>query len=107
MERLCQTRSRKGRYEWPRVEDHCKRQGEIENINNESGRSSQVTWTPARKGAGGRRSWYEYIQGITYNDLINRQMCWSNAIVLCLFNENCDFITMYQCINVVDILLSV
>ena len=28
MERLCQTRSRKGRYERPRVEDHRRRQGD-------------------------------------------------------------------------------
>ena len=54
MEILCQTRSGKGRYERPRVEDHHRRQREMENINNESGRSIQVTWTP-RKGTRGRR----------------------------------------------------
>ena len=52
MERLCQTRYGKGRYEQPRVEDHRRRQREI---NNESRRSNQVTWTPPRKGSRGRR----------------------------------------------------
>ena len=53
LEKLCQTRSGKGRYERPRVEDHRKGQREMERVNNESGRSYQVTWTPS-KGARGR-----------------------------------------------------
>ena len=40
----------------PTVEDHCRRQREMENTNNESRRSNQVTWTPPRKGTRGRRS---------------------------------------------------
>ena len=39
------------------VEDHRRRQREMERINNESGRNYQVTWTPPRKGARGRRRW--------------------------------------------------
>ena len=55
---LCETRSLKGRYERPRVEDHRRRQREMENINNQSRRSNQVTWTPPRKGTRGRRRMY-------------------------------------------------
>ena len=52
MERQSQTRSGKGKYERPRVEDHHKRQREMDNINNESGRSNQVTWTPPAREQG-------------------------------------------------------
>ena len=41
--------------ERPRVEDHRRREREMERVNNESGRNYQVTWTPPRKGARARR----------------------------------------------------
>ena len=37
------------------IKDHCRRQREMERVNNASGRSYQVTWTPPHKGARGRR----------------------------------------------------
>ena len=43
-------RSGKDRYELPRVEDHHRRQRNLENINNESRRSNQVTLTSTPQG---------------------------------------------------------
>ena len=81
--RKTQTRSGKGRYEQPRVEDNRRRQREMENINNESRRSNQATWTPPRKGTTRRRIITAATQPSMDKQKLNDNLNWQ-----CIFDTN-------------------